>query len=67
LLNGDEYNVPGQASAAPVAAPNGYQLNLLNQIERLGLNVERHIPVHLPNPYRKVMHQELIFMAGREK
>jgi glyoxylase-like metal-dependent hydrolase (beta-lactamase superfamily II) len=67
LLNGDEYNVPNQASAAPVAAPNGYQVNLLNQIERLGLNVERHIPVHLPTDGRKVMHQELIYMAGRDK
>jgi glyoxylase-like metal-dependent hydrolase (beta-lactamase superfamily II) len=65
LLNGDEFNVNGQAPTEPVANPNGYQVNLQNQIERLKLDVQRHIPVHLPGDARKVTAQELRFMAGK--
>ena len=42
-------------------------VNLLREVERLGLQVDRHIPAHLPAGNRKVNHQELIFMAGRDK
>jgi glyoxylase-like metal-dependent hydrolase (beta-lactamase superfamily II) len=65
LLNGDEFNVNATAPTAPVDAPNGYQVNLQNQVERLKLDVQRHIPVHLPNDARKVTAQELRYMAGR--
>lgn len=65
LFNGDEFNVNAQAPTAPLENPNGYQVNLLNQIERLGLDVQRHIPVHLPAGNRVVTAQELRFMAGR--
>jgi glyoxylase-like metal-dependent hydrolase (beta-lactamase superfamily II) len=64
LLNGDEFNVNNTAPTAPVDAPNGYQVNLQAQIERLKLDVQRHIPVHLPGDGRKVGPQELRFMAG---
>ncbi len=66
LLNGDEFNVANAEPTAPVANPNGYQVNLLNQIERLKLDVQRHIPVHLPAGNRKVSAQELRYMAGRQ-
>ncbi len=33
-----------------MAKPNQYQVNLLANIERLKLNVDRIIPIHLPNP-----------------
>ena len=66
LLNGDEFNVNNQAPTEPVANPNGYQVNLQNQLERLKLDVTRHIPVHLPGDARKVTAQELRFMAGRQ-
>jgi glyoxylase-like metal-dependent hydrolase (beta-lactamase superfamily II) len=66
LLNGDEFNVNNQEPTEPVANPNGYQVNLLAQIERLKLDVQRHIPVHLPPGNRKVSAQELRFMAGRQ-
>jgi glyoxylase-like metal-dependent hydrolase (beta-lactamase superfamily II) len=65
LLNGDEFNVNNQEPTVPLENPNGYQVNLLNQIERLKLDVQRHIPVHLPAGNRKVSAQELRFMAGR--
>ncbi|MEO8098765.1 MAG: MBL fold metallo-hydrolase [Acidobacteriota bacterium] len=66
LLNGDEFNVGAQPPTEPLAAPNGYQVNFLNQIERLKLNVGRHIPVHLPGDNRKVSPQELRYMAGKQ-
>lgn len=66
LLNADEFNVAAQAPTAPVAEPNGYQVNLLKEIERLKLDVERHIPVHLPAGNRKVTQQELRYMAGKQ-
>lgn len=66
LLNADEFNVNAQAPTAPVPNPNGYQVNLLKEIERLKLDVERHIPVHLPNGNRTVTQQELRYMAGKQ-
>ncbi len=67
LWNTDEFNVNNVAPTAPVDAPNGYQVNLLSEVERLGLQIERHIPAHLPAGNRKVGAQELYFMAGRDK
>ena len=64
LLNADEFNVNAQAPTAPVPMPNGYQVNLLKEVERLKLDVTRHIPVHLPQDGRKVTQQELRYMAG---
>lgn len=66
LLNSDEFNVNGTAPTAPVANPNGYQVNLLAQVEKLHLDVERYVPTHLPNDDRKVTAQELRFMAGKQ-
>lgn len=65
LLEADEFNVPGQVATAPPAVINGYQTNLLTQIERLKLDVERIIPVHLPGDNRKVALSELKMAAGR--
>lgn len=66
LLNADEFNVAAQAPTAPVPNPNGYQVNLLKEVERLKLDVERHIPVHLPQGNRVVTQQELRYMAGKQ-
>jgi glyoxylase-like metal-dependent hydrolase (beta-lactamase superfamily II) len=65
LLNGDEFNVGAAEPTAPVDNPNSYQVNLYNQVRRLGLDVERHIPVHLPGGNRKVPALELQYMAGQ--
>jgi len=66
LLEADEFNVLNPIPTAPVPNPNQYQVNLLANIERLKLDVDRIIPVHLPNPQtRKVPLQELKFAAGK--
>ena len=66
LIEADEFNVLNPIPTAPVANPNQYQVNLLANIERLHLDVDRIIPIHLPNPAtRKVSLQELKFSAGK--
>jgi len=66
LIEADEFNVLNPIPTAPVANPNQYQVNLLANIERLKLDVDRIIPIHLPNPAtRKVPLAELKFAAGK--
>ena len=66
LIEADEFNVLNPVPTAPVANPNQYQVNLLANIERLHLDVDRIIPIHLPNPAtRKVPLTELKFAAGK--
>ena len=66
LIEADEFNVLNPIPTAPVANPNQYQVNLLANIERLHLDVDRIIPIHLPNPAtRKVPLAELKFAAGK--
>ena len=66
LLEADEFNVG--AADAPTPNPiNPYHTNLLANIERLHLDVDRIIPVHLPNDSRKVTMAELYTAAGKQK
>ena len=67
LVEADEYNVLGNpAPTTPAANPNQYQINLLANIERLKLDVDRIIPIHLPTPAtRKVTLTELKLAAGK--
>jgi glyoxylase-like metal-dependent hydrolase (beta-lactamase superfamily II) len=67
LIEADEFNVLGNpAPTTPAANPNQYQVNLLANIERLHLDVDRIIPIHLPNPQtRKVTLTELKLAAGK--
>ena len=67
LIEADEFNVLGNpAPTTPAAMPNQYQINLLANIERLKLNVDRIIPIHLPTPdTRKVTMSELRLAAGK--
>jgi glyoxylase-like metal-dependent hydrolase (beta-lactamase superfamily II) len=64
LLEADEFNV-GQANAPTPANVNPYHTNLLANIERLHLDVDRIIPVHLPGDNRKVTLAELKTAAGK--
>ena len=67
LIEADEFNVLNPIPTAPVPMPNQYQVNLLANIERLHLDVDRIIPIHLPNPgTRKVPLAELKFAAGKQ-
>ena len=65
LIEADEFNVPGQVATAPPSTVNQYQVNLMANIERLKLDVDRIIPVHLPNDGRKVAFSELKMAAGK--
>jgi glyoxylase-like metal-dependent hydrolase (beta-lactamase superfamily II) len=66
LVEADEFNV-GAANAPTPATINPYQTNLVANIERLKLNVERIIPIHLPGDNRKVTIAELYTAAGKTK
>ncbi len=48
LIEADEFNVPNQPATGPVAMPNSYQTNLYANVQRLKLDVDRIIPIHLP-------------------
>jgi glyoxylase-like metal-dependent hydrolase (beta-lactamase superfamily II) len=65
LIEADEFNV-GQANAPTPASVNPYHTNLLANIERLKLDVDRIIPIHLPGDNRKVTMAELYTAAGKE-
>jgi len=65
LIEADEFNVPGQVATAPPAVINGYQTNLLAEVQRLKLDVDRIIPIHLPGDNRKVALAELKMAAGK--
>jgi glyoxylase-like metal-dependent hydrolase (beta-lactamase superfamily II) len=64
LVEADEFNV-GAANAPAPAMPNPYHVNLLANVERLHLEVDRIIPIHLPNDARKVTLAELKTAAGK--
>lgn len=66
LIEADEFNV-GQANAPAPETVNPYHTNLLANIERLKLDVDRIIPIHLPADNRKVTMDELYTAAGRKK
>jgi glyoxylase-like metal-dependent hydrolase (beta-lactamase superfamily II) len=65
LVEADAYNPPAQPNA-PVPMPiSPYTDNLVANIERLKLDVETIVPIHLPADGRKVTRAELMRAAGR--
>jgi glyoxylase-like metal-dependent hydrolase (beta-lactamase superfamily II) len=65
LVEADAYNPPAQPNA-PVPMPvSPYTENLVATIDRLRLDVETIVPIHLPADGRKVTRAELMRMAGR--
>jgi glyoxylase-like metal-dependent hydrolase (beta-lactamase superfamily II) len=65
LVEADAYNPPAQANA-PVPMPvSPYTENLVATIDRLKLDVETIVPIHLPADGRKVTRAELMRMVGR--
>ena len=64
LLEADGYN-PQPATAAPPNPPSPYTLSLLENIERLKLDVQRIVPVHYPADNRVVTIAELRRWLGR--
>jgi len=65
LIEADEFNVPNAVATVPPTPINSYQTNLLAEIERLKLDVDRIIPIHLPGDNRKVALAELKMAAGK--
>ena len=65
LVEADAYNPPAQATA-PVPMPIGpYTTNLMENLDRLKLDVETIIPIHYAADSRKVTKAELLRGAGR--
>ena len=61
LIQADAYT-PGAPNTPPPAVPNANHVNLVANIERLGLPPERILPLHS----RMVPHTELLAQAGRQ-
>jgi glyoxylase-like metal-dependent hydrolase (beta-lactamase superfamily II) len=64
LLEADGYN-PGAANATPPTPPSPYTLSLVDNIQRLKLDVQRVVPVHYPADNRVVTMAELTKWVGR--
>jgi glyoxylase-like metal-dependent hydrolase (beta-lactamase superfamily II) len=64
LLEADAYN-PQPANAAPPSPPSPYTLALVENIDRLKLDVNRIIPVHYPADNRVVTRAELMRWVGK--
>jgi glyoxylase-like metal-dependent hydrolase (beta-lactamase superfamily II) len=65
LVQGDAYNPPAQANAPVVMPVSPYVENLVATIDRLTLDVETIVPIHLPADGRKITRAELMRVAGR--
>jgi glyoxylase-like metal-dependent hydrolase (beta-lactamase superfamily II) len=64
LLEADAYN-PQPTTAKPPSPPSPYNVSLLDNIDRLKLDVQRIVPVHYPADNRVVMLDEVKRWVGR--
>jgi glyoxylase-like metal-dependent hydrolase (beta-lactamase superfamily II) len=64
LLEADGYN-PQPTTAAPPSPPSPFTVSLLDNIQRLKLDVQRIVPVHYPADNRVVTMAELNRWVGR--
>jgi hypothetical protein len=64
LLEADAYN-PQAATAKPPSPPSPYNISLIDNIQRLKLDVQRIIPVHYPADNRTITMLELTRWVGR--
>ena len=65
LVEADAFTPPGKRREATPAAINPYNVQLLDNVERLGLDVERLISIHYAADGRRVGMDELRLAAGR--
>jgi len=65
LVEADSFNPPAQADAPPPATVNPANVTLLDNINRLKLDVETIVPVHYPPDSRKVTMAELRRAVGQ--
>jgi glyoxylase-like metal-dependent hydrolase (beta-lactamase superfamily II) len=66
LVEADAFNPPAQANAPPPNPPTVNNTNLVDNIERLKLDVETIIPIHYPPDSRKVTIAELNRAVGKK-
>ena len=59
LIEADAFNPPADKNAPVVQPPSPYNLNLVDNIKRLKLDVDRIIPIHYPADNRRVDIAEL--------
>lgn len=67
LIEADVFIPPGKARTESPAHINPYNVQLLENIERLGLDVERLVPIHYAADGRRVGMEELRVAAGRSR
>jgi glyoxylase-like metal-dependent hydrolase (beta-lactamase superfamily II) len=66
LVEADAFNPPAQANAPPPATPTANNTNLVENLDRLKLDVETIIPIHYPADSRKVAIAELNRAVGKK-
>jgi glyoxylase-like metal-dependent hydrolase (beta-lactamase superfamily II) len=67
LVEADIFTPPARARSAAPATINPYNVQLLDNIERLGLDVDRLISIHYAADGRRVGMDELRLAAGRPR
>jgi len=65
VVEADAFTPPGRARTAPPPSINPYTVQLLDNIQRLGLDVDRLISIHYAADGRRVGMDELRLAAGR--
>src|SRR5207249_2279007 len=65
LLEADAFNPPAQTLTQTPAQISPYNVALYDNLQRLKLDVQRIIPVHLPADNRKVPMAELMTAIGK--
>ncbi len=66
LIEADAYNPAPQPNAPVVTPASPYTLNLVENLNRLKLQVERIIPIHYPADGRTVTKADLMRAVGRQ-
>jgi glyoxylase-like metal-dependent hydrolase (beta-lactamase superfamily II) len=66
LVEADAFNPPAQANAPPPNPPTANNTNLVENIDRLHLDVETIIPIHYPADSRRVTIAELNRAVGKK-
>ena len=64
LVEADSFNPSAQADALPAATVNPANVNLLDNINRLKLDVETIVPIHYPPDGQRVSIAELRRAVG---
>jgi glyoxylase-like metal-dependent hydrolase (beta-lactamase superfamily II) len=66
LIEADEFNTFPANTQVTAENRNPYHANLLATLEKLKLDIDRIIPIHLPNDGRKITLAELKTASGRQ-